>query len=48
MGRRRASIGHKGMGFKSVLEITDAPQVISETYAFELGRHLASDRIETS
>jgi Domain of unknown function (DUF3883) len=40
--RRRASIGHKGMGFKSVLEITEAPEVISETYAFRLGRHLAA------
>ena len=27
--KRRASIGHKGMGFKSVLEITDAPEVFS-------------------
>lgn len=34
--RKRASIGHKGMGFKSVLEITDRPHVISETYAFGL------------
>src|SRR6185295_3767913 len=25
------SIGHKGMGFKSVLEITDAPEVFSTT-----------------
>ena len=29
--KRRASIGHKGMGFKSVLEITDAPEVFSTT-----------------
>lgn len=32
--RRRASIGHKGMGFKSVLEITDAPEVFSTTVCF--------------
>jgi hypothetical protein len=31
-GRRRASIGHKGMGFKSVLEITAAPEVVSDEY----------------
>ena len=35
-GRRRASIGHKGMGFKSVLEITDQPEVISTTIGFRL------------
>src|ERR1700757_1285153 len=29
--KRRASIGHKGMGFKSVLEVTDAPEVFSTT-----------------
>jgi hypothetical protein len=34
-GRRRASIGHKEMSFKSVLEITAAPEVISTEYAFE-------------
>ena len=32
--KRRASIGHKGMGFKSVLEITDAPEVFSTTVCF--------------
>jgi len=36
-GVRRASIGHKGLGFKSVLEITDRPAVYSTTYSFELG-----------
>ena len=46
IGRRRASIGHKGMGFKSVLEITDAPEVFSETFAFRLGRDLARGSIE--
>ena len=33
---RRASIGHKGMGFKSVLEISDRPEVMSETAGFRL------------
>ena len=32
--KRRASIGHKGMGFKSVLEVTDAPEVFSTTVCF--------------
>jgi hypothetical protein len=32
--KRRASIGHKGMGFKSVLEITDAPEVYSTSVCF--------------
>jgi hypothetical protein len=45
VGRKRASIGHKGMGFKSVLEITDAPQVISETYSFKLGQQLAVEPV---
>jgi hypothetical protein len=31
---RRASIGHKGMGFKSVLEISDAPEVYSTAICF--------------
>ena len=39
-GRRRASIGHKGLGFKSVLEVTDEPTVYSHTHCFALGeRH---------
>src|SRR4051794_27606602 len=37
-GRRRASIGHKGLGFKWVLEITAAPAAYSASYAFRLGR----------
>lgn len=45
VNRKRASIGHKGMGFKSVLEITDTPEVISETFAFRLGRELAADQV---
>jgi hypothetical protein len=32
--KRRASIGHKGMGFKSVLEVTEAPEVFSTTVSF--------------
>ena len=36
-GTRRASIGHKGLGFKSVLEITDTPTAYSTTYSFQLG-----------
>jgi hypothetical protein len=39
--RRRASIGHKGMGFKSVLEICDAPEVYSTTISFRFGPALA-------
>ena len=34
LGKKRASIGHKGMGFKSVLEITDSPEVYSTTTSF--------------
>lgn len=36
-GNRRASIGHKGLGFKSVLEVTDEPSVYSQTTSFTLG-----------
>lgn len=32
--KKRASIGHKGMGFKSVLEISRAPEVYSTSYCF--------------
>lgn len=46
-GKRRASIGHKGLGFKSVLEITAEPIVYSTSYSFKLGadhaRHLVGD-----
>lgn len=42
-GTRRASIGHKGLGFKSVLEITDAPTAYSLTYSFQLGEQHAYD-----
>ena len=40
-GHRRASIGHKGLGFKSVLEITAAPTVYTGTVSFTLGTHNA-------
>ena len=45
-GKRRASIGHKGLGFKSVLEITAAPEAFSTTIAFRLGRDHARPLIE--
>ena len=33
---KRASIGHKGMGFKSVLEITRRPEVYSHDHCFQM------------
>lgn len=45
-GTRRASIGHKGLGFKSVLEITEAPAVFSTTHSFELGVHCARPHVD--
>ena len=45
-GNRRASIGHKGLGFKSVLEVTDEPSVYSSTTSFKLGAWNARPRIE--
>ena len=44
--RRRASIGHKGMGFKSVLEITAAPEVVSDDYAFRMAADFARGPID--
>lgn len=44
-GPKRASIGHKGLGFKSVLEITEAPEAYSETVRFRLGRDHARDQV---
>jgi hypothetical protein len=35
-GLRRASIGHKGMGFKSVLEFTRTPEVYSLTHSMAM------------
>lgn len=45
LGPKRASIGHKGLGFKSVLEITDAPEAYSETVAFSLGKPSAREQV---
>jgi len=45
-GIRRASIGHKGLGFKSVLEITSAPAAFSRTYSFELGAAHARPHVD--
>lgn len=45
-GNRRASIGHKGLGFKSALEVTDAPAVYSRTTSFTLGAGNARPLVE--
>jgi hypothetical protein len=45
-GNRRASIGHKGLGFKSVLEITDEPAVYSRTHSFTLGARHARPAVD--
>ena len=45
-GTKRASIGHKGLGFKSVLEITDSPAVFSQTLSFRLGASEARPHVE--
>lgn len=45
-GSKRASIGHKGLGFKSVLEITDAPAVYSQTQSFRLGEPEARPHVQ--
>ena len=42
-GRKRASIGHKGMGFKSVLELTDQPSVYSTDHSFRFSRTASAD-----
>jgi hypothetical protein len=44
--KRRASIGHKGMGFKSVLEITDAPEVFSTTVCFRFSPDAAISGVQ--
>ena len=44
-GPKRASIGHKGLGFKSILEITDAPEAFSETVCFRLSRGQALEQV---
>ncbi len=45
-GKRRASIGHKGMGFKSVLEISDAPEVYSTSLSFRFSPQEALTAIQ--
>jgi hypothetical protein len=45
-GHRRASIGHKGLGFKSVLEVTDEPAVYSRSYSFKLGARYARSPVD--
>lgn len=44
-GPKRASIGHKGLGFKSALEVTHTPEAYSETVSFRLGREQAKTRV---
>lgn len=44
--KRRASIGHKGMGFKSVLEITDAPEIFSTTICFRFSPDAALESVQ--
>lgn len=45
-GRRRATIGQKGMGFKSVLEITDTPQVHSTGLSFVFDRERTAHALQ--
>lgn len=45
-GDERASIGHKGRGFSSVLEITNRPQVYSTGITFEFNRAKSRREIE--
>lgn len=42
---KRASIGHKGRGFSSVLEITEKPQVYSTGISFEFNRDRSREEI---
>lgn len=44
--KRRASIGHKGMGFKSVLEVTDAPEVYSTSLQFAFSPEAALESVQ--
>jgi hypothetical protein len=46
-GRRR-TIGYKGIGFSSVFEITDSPQIIARDLAFSFDRERARDRVEAA
>lgn len=45
-GEKRASIGHKGRGFNSVLEITDRPQVFSTGISFEFDEDRSREEIQ--
>lgn len=45
-GEKRASIGHKGRGFSSVLEITDKPQIFSTGISFEFDGERSREEIE--
>lgn len=45
-GPKRAFIGQKGMGFKSVLEITECPRVYSTSGGFQMDAALARPAIE--
>ena len=45
-GPKRAFIGQKGMGFKSVLEITDRPRVYSTSAGFQMDADLARPGVE--
>lgn len=44
---KRATIGHKGRGFSSVLEITERPQVYSKGISFEFNREKSRSEIES-
>jgi len=39
------SIGHKGVGFKSVLDITESPQIFSQTVQFHFDRRACYERV---
>lgn len=45
-GPKRAFIGQKGMGFKSVLEITDRPRVYSTSAGFQMDAELARPAVD--
>lgn len=43
---KRASIGHKGRGFSSILEITEQPQIYSTGISFEFDRKRSKEAIQ--
>ena len=47
VGPRRASIGHKGMGFKSVLEVTDHPAAYSLSNGFGMDGDRAREAVDS-